>query len=91
MPRHGWLAFGVLSRRVALNSGPVYARFVVEKLALEEGLLGVIRPFPVSTIPLTFHTHFRLNTNANRMSSWRSLATLKQRNASLFASHWAKR
>jgi len=44
------------------DTGQVYMVFVVDKLALGQVFLQVLRFSPISIIPLTLHNHLHLNT-----------------------------
>lgn len=46
-----------LPRRSRLDPTPVHVQSVVDKLALGEAFLRVLRAFPVSSIPTLLHIH----------------------------------
>ena len=55
-----WLKLSVArlsQRRFGLNPRPVHVGFVVDKLALGQGYVRVIRFSPVSSIPLVHDSH----------------------------------
>jgi hypothetical protein len=44
-------------QRSGLYPTPVHVQYVVDKLAMGEGFLRVLRAFPVSSIPPVLHIH----------------------------------
>jgi len=65
--------------RPGFDPGPVRVRFVVDKVALGQAVLRVLRFSPVIILPI-FHTH-HLNVTLNRRTIGRSLGTVKQSRA----------
>jgi hypothetical protein len=60
VPRLRRLLAGLSPQRLGFDHGLVVVRSVVDKLALGQVFLPVIRIFPVSIIPPTLHTYFHL-------------------------------
>jgi hypothetical protein len=60
VPRLRRLLAGLSPQRPGFNQGPVLVRPVVDKVALGQAFLRVIRIFPVSIIPPMLHTYFHL-------------------------------
>lgn len=60
---------------------PGYVRYVVEKLALGQGFIQVLRFAPSSITPRMLQTHFHRNTSPVRRTSGRGLGAFKQSNA----------
>jgi hypothetical protein len=86
---------GVVSHRLSpwrpgFDPGPVRARFMVDKMALGQVVLRVLRFSPV-IIPPIFYTH-HLNVTLNRRTNGRNLGTFKQSRAvSDIGEHWIEK
>jgi hypothetical protein len=68
---------GLSPRRPGFDTRPVYVRTVVDKGALGQIFLPVLRFYPVTTIPLVLHTDIHLQTALMRKLGGRSLGTFK--------------
>jgi hypothetical protein len=72
---------GLLPLRSEFNIGPDHVRFVVDKVALGDVLVRVLRLSPVSTIPPRPHTHLLLHVALTRQTKERKQRTLQKSNA----------
>jgi len=51
---------GLSSQRLSFDLGPMHVGFIMDKVALYQVFLQLIRFSPVSTIPPKLQTHFHL-------------------------------
>jgi hypothetical protein len=63
------LVAGFSPRSPGFDSRSVHVRFVVDKVALRQGFLLVLRCFPFSIIPPMLHTHFYLHVALTRRTN----------------------
>jgi hypothetical protein len=56
------------TRRPGFDPGAVRERFAVDQVALGQDFHRVLRPSPVSIIPVTLYTYLQVNTTLNRRS-----------------------
>ena len=66
-----------VSARYGLNLAEAWVRFVVDKMALEQVSLRVLKFSPVIITP-TLHTHFHLHVARTRRTNGVSLGTLQK-------------
>jgi hypothetical protein len=55
-----------------LDPGPVYVRFVMDKVAMEQVILRALRFFPVKIISPTICTHLHLLSQGRAGKAWKS-------------------
>ena len=72
------LVAGLWLRRTVLDPRPVHERSVVDKVAVGQVYLRVLRFSPVSIIPPMLHTHLHLHVALNRRTKGRSLGTFEK-------------
>jgi hypothetical protein len=74
------LVAGLSLRRPEFDPSSAHVKFVVDKVALRQVFLRVLRLFPVSVIPSMFRTHLRLHVALRILQ--------KKRGVSEMSDHW---
>jgi hypothetical protein len=69
---------GLSPRRPQFDPGPLYVRFVVDKVALGQIFLIVLRISPVSIISPVLHTHFHIHVALTSRTARRSVKTMQK-------------
>ena len=72
------LIFGLSPRRPGLDRRSMHVRFVVDRVALGQVFLPVIRFSLVSIIPSVLHTFFHLHVALTRRTNGRSVVTSRK-------------
>jgi hypothetical protein len=72
------LVAGLSPRKPGFDPRSVHVRFVMDKVALGQVFLPVLRFPPVSVIPSVFHIHFHLHVALTRRTNGRSLGTFQK-------------
>ena len=65
-------------RRSGFDPSSAYVRFVVDKVALRQVFLRVLRFYPFSAIPVNLPTHLHLRFAVTRRTKGRSLGTFQK-------------
>jgi hypothetical protein len=79
-----WHDSGLSPRSLGFDPGPVHVRYAVDRLALWQVFLPILRFSPVSIVPPMLHTRLHLNTTLIRRTSGRSLGTEIETTSNLF-------
>jgi hypothetical protein len=87
-----WLVANLLKRNPQLNPRSFHVRFVVDRVAMGQDFLRLLRFPPVSIIPSMIHTHLHLRVAFVRRTNKRSLETFeKTMFFSEIGKHWIEK
>jgi hypothetical protein len=79
--RFGWSVAGLSQRRTRFGPRSVCVTFVVDRVALGQVFIPVLRFSPVSIIPSMLHTQLHLHVALTRRTNRRSLGTFRNSSA----------